>query len=1022
VLFTFILMAGAALAQTVQQQRNLILTDKYDSHFLSPYLYFYDIRPDMTADDILALEGRPVNKDKNPNKIVYLPASSTDIWIGFDIINRSAQARWGLDFGNSFDGRFGLFDKVEVYTLVGGDEKSIRNLHESKGSMYHIDLSQMQKSRVLVHLDTTAGLPSMIPLRLVELNADNISRKGAGAILLIAFLMGMAFFFAAISFTQQEYGYLSFSLYYLILTAILFLQNVFTTATIPLFGAGIMPLLYFLLAFSALLTARLFWNIQSRSRIAQIPFYALIYISLISLMAGFFLFTDQPALQTFYIFVPVLIILLFVPVVSIILLQQGYEDATAYMFGWFIFLFGVAIAILPFLKVMQPVSTAINAYWFALIPQAVFFIAAAKFRIANERHNTVTSKTLEINENESVSSLRQSRENTEQERLLKVIEQERKILSELRKSEARRTEEMRKAKDEADRANSAKSAFLAVVTHEIRTPMTGIMGMVRLLLESNLSKDQKTYAQTIQDSSDAMLALLNDILDFEKIEQGKMTFENISFDLHRLVQGVATLMNGHAIQKNIELRTVIGEDLPRYVKGDPTRLRQVLLNLTGNAVKFTEKGHVAIKADRINISEEGNIRYAEIYFGITDSGIGISAEAQRNLFNPFSQADSSISRKFGGTGLGLAISRGLVQAMGSEINIQSQEGKGSTFFFTIKMPISTEGKETSRSDSGKAVSGNVKPLKILVVDDNEINQAVVKGLLEKQPHELDPAKSGEEALDKLRKNTYDLALMDIELPGIKGDEVARRFLSSDNSNAKKIVIIALTGNLMPDEIDRFYKSGMADVLEKPIDPERLMRALQNVQTGHYKPALPVTKQPEAPAPQIRTETVKSEGSGAPTTPPPEREESLAAHEIRLENPAEKKEGSAPAPAPSPAKKDEPVAEGVLDNNILDNLKTHIDEKSMREMIEDVLVKTDELVADAQKAAEEKDLKALALKCHDLKGMTGNFGMKEISDLASVTEKEAKAEQADKAATLAAQMPETKKRAETALLQWLKNAY
>ena len=192
---------------------------------------------------------------------------------------------------------------------------------------------------------------------------------------------------------------------------------------------------------------------------------------------------------------------------------------------------------------------------------------------------------------------------------------------------------MRKAKDSADEANKGKSAFLAVISHEIRTPMTGIMGMVRLLLNSNLTKDQNEYANTIQDSSDAILALLNDILDYEKIEQGKMTLENIGFDLHRLIKGVVTLMNGHALQKGIDLKLKTGKDIPHFVIGDPTRLRQVLLNLTGNAIKFTEEGGVTVTVELMKYNETDNSN--EIYFAVTDNGIGISEEAKENLFTPF---------------------------------------------------------------------------------------------------------------------------------------------------------------------------------------------------------------------------------------------------------------------------------------------------------------------------------------------------------------------------------------------------
>ena len=364
----------------------------------------------------------------------------------------------------------------------------------------------------------------------------------------------------------------------------------------------VIPFLSTLVSFSALLIGYLFWRLEENGKIlAHLLFYGLITLGAASFLLGLYLPIDaSPLVKTTLFYGPSILILVLIPFISINLFQHGSPEAVPFLCGWGVIIFGLGITALSLVGIIQPVSIALNAFWITLIPQAVFFIISTKLKIDQSKPYNMMSNTLEIDEQSSISRLRETKENTEQARLLKVIEQERRVLGELRKSEARRTAEMRKAKENADEANRAKSAFLAVVSHEIRTPMTGIMGMVRLLLESNLTKEQKEYAQTIQDSSDAMLALLNDILDFEKIERGKMLFENISFDLHRLIQGAATLMNAHAKQKGIELRTKIGNDLPKFVKGDPTRLRQVLLNLTGNAIKFTDDGHVTITAELIH--------------------------------------------------------------------------------------------------------------------------------------------------------------------------------------------------------------------------------------------------------------------------------------------------------------------------------------------------------------------------------------------------------------------------------------
>jgi len=613
--------------------------------------------------------------------------------------------------------------------------------------------------------------------------------------------------------------------------------------------------------------------------------------------------------------------------------------------------------------------------------------------VSADSYDQMETKTVEINESDSVSKLRESREQIEQQRLLKVIDQERKVLNELRKSEARRTDEMRRAKEEADEANRAKSAFLAVVTHEIRTPMTGIMGMVRLLLESSLSKDQNQYAQTIQDSGDAMLALLNDILDFEKIEQGKMNFEEISFDLPRLITGVSTLMNGHALQKDIQLNTKLGDQLPRFVKGDPTRLRQVLLNLTGNAIKFTEEGQVTITAELINKQYEGESQQCEIYLSVTDSGIGISQEAQDNLFNPFAQADSSISRKFGGTGLGLAISNGLVKAMGSEININSKENEGSTFFFTLNMPVghgdtitedirkpqtqqaqpspNANPRTVQKQNNSQTITATVekksaapliknKDIRILVVDDNFINQQVIKELFKKEQLNVQSANNAEKALEILKNHKFDVVLMDIEMPGMNGDEATKVIRRSNTSNYQNLRIIALTGNLMPDHVEQYRKAGMDDVLAKPIDPKHLFSVVYATNS--------------APAAQQENKLVTTQ--------------------------------------------EETGSSSALDIKTLDTLKGHLKNEDIKSMLIDVIDKNKEIIDQMRVEMESNNLEAIYARGHELKGMAGNFGLVELSKHAAIIEKKAKTGPSIMVANEINVIDTKRKSAEEALNQWI----
>ena len=977
----------------------LILSDKQQEHYLSPYISIYnDNEKTLDARTVVTQQSKLEKTANNSGTLLDLRGNTNKRWLSFNLINRSKTNQWIIDFGSSFNGRFGLASEIESYAF-NYETRALSKNKEIENNAIKLFVPANKKIQLLIAIEANNNLPMTIPLKINNINNYTKPTHKLLFSIVTIFLFGMAFFFSAIALMRKQYHYFLMSAYFIILAALLFIQNNFVAISLPVIGNALIPFMSLIVSLSGYSIAAIFWHISDASSFTKKIYITPIVLSIIS----FFIIQFSPlnALSAAY-FLPALCMLLLIPIISIYKSQKNNDDITAFMFGGLIFLFGACITLLNFSSIMQPLSTAINAYWFALLPQTVFFVIAAYNQINRKTNHYMASKTVEINETESVSRLRESKESMEHERLLKVIEQERKVLGQLRKSEAKRSEEMRKAKEDADLANKAKSAFLAVVTHEIRTPMTGIMGMVRLLLDTSLGKEQKEFAQTIQDSSDAMLALLNDILDFEKIEQGKMTFENISFDLHRLIKGVSRLMNGHAVQKDIDLEIQMGGNLPRYVMGDPNRLRQVLLNLTGNAVKFTEKGTVTITVERINETIKDGC--FEIYFAIKDSGIGISEEAQKNLFNPFAQADKSISRKFGGTGLGLAISKGLIENMGSSININSKEGLGSTFFFTLQMKASSEEdqqqilEEGTNSQLPSHEDTNIKSINILIVDDNETNRKVIRGFLKKQNHFMEDAEDAQVAFKKLAQKKYDLILMDIEMPGLSGDEATKKLRQSHDPHLRNIPVIAITGNVMPNHIDRFNVAGMNGYLAKPIDPEKLNDLVKRAAMGEFNNK-PVNSSGAMENWQNDVSNKSKQDS--------KEQEDLTPTIDRSQSETKK------------ANKDEAeLVADVFKTDTMDTLKEHMSHEELKEMLDDVMTKTSEIIASMNIALSQQNTEELSARGHELKGMAGNFGLMELSRQAAEIESKGKMSASLILNSLVEPLTDMQKRAQKALDQWL----
>ena len=388
------------------------------------------------------------------------------------------------------------------------------------------------------------------------------------------------------------------------------------------------------------------------------------------------------------------------------------------------------------------------------------------------------------------------------------------------------------AKEKADTANKSKSEFLANMSHEIRTPMNGIIGMTDLLKQTSLSEKQTDFALTIQQSANNLLNLINDILDFSKIEAGQIDVENIDFNVRDTINELNEMFKFKINEKRLDFKAIVSSDVPEWVKGDPHRLKQVIINLLNNAIKFTKEGSISLKA--YTIRTERN--YTRIRFDIIDTGIGITQAGINKLFKSFSQIDSSTTRIYGGTGLGLAISKNITELLGGEIGVESQVNIGSTFWFYINFDKSLKKHfvETStQKDAKKEKTMNNESNashKILLAEDNPINQKVAQMHLNKLGHTVETAINGKIALEMFTKNEYDLIFMDIQMPEMDGIEATKRIreFEKDINASKPIIIIALTANAMKGDKEACIAAGMNEYMSKPFKPVELKRVLSTM--------------------------------------------------------------------------------------------------------------------------------------------------------------------------------------------------